>query len=204
MPSPECLIIAGPNGGGKTTVYRHLLAQGQFPAALDYVNTDELLRELRLHAPAASEIAAGRLSLIRINNLIDRRESFVFETTLSSQHSLRVMRRLRQSGYHVGLIFVLLQNVELHIARVATRVALGGHFVAERDIRRRYISALENMCRALDLFDEGYVVDNSPANSPRRLLSISSGRIGRLEGFDGRSEFDLMLWHKLLAWESPC
>lgn len=141
------------------------------------------------------------MSIARINDLISSRQSFVFETTMTSRHSIRAIERARQAGFRVGLIFVLLDSVELHIARVAARVAQGGHFVPEKDIRRRYVTAQRNLCHVLDLIDEGYVIDNSPAGSPRRLVAISGGKASRLEDFNPRSSFDLEFWQKLCDHE---
>ncbi|GHU94270.1 hypothetical protein AGMMS49974_03400 [Deltaproteobacteria bacterium] len=50
----------------------------------------------------------------------------------------------REAGYSVNLIFLTLPDVETAIARVAARVAQGGHAIAEDVIRRRFDAGLEN------------------------------------------------------------
>jgi predicted ABC-type ATPase len=118
---PECLILAGPNGGGKSTVYKRLIAKEKLPSDTIYVNTDDNLKTLERLDPTATDIAAGRLSISTLNEAISSKTDFVFETTLSSHHSIRTIEMARSAGYVVGLIYVLLQTVELHNARIRTR-----------------------------------------------------------------------------------
>ena len=71
-------------------------------------------------------------------------ESFAFETTLSGRRYARQIPRWRAAGYHVKLLFLSLPTVEIAIARVAARVAQGGHDVPESVIRRRYAVGFTN------------------------------------------------------------
>ena len=48
----------------------------------------------------------------------------------------------RSDGYEVRLVFVSLPNVDLALARVAGRVAAGGHGVPEESVRRRFTAEL--------------------------------------------------------------
>jgi ABC-type cobalamin/Fe3+-siderophores transport system ATPase subunit len=68
------VALAGPNGAGKTTFYHAHLQ----PAALRFVNADVLARELELDAYAAARVAEA----LR-RQLVEQRESFVFETVFS-------------------------------------------------------------------------------------------------------------------------
>lgn len=43
-----------------------------------------------------------------------------------------------EQGYRVVLYYIGLQDVQMHIDRVTSRVEQGGHWIAERDIRWRY------------------------------------------------------------------
>ena len=54
-----------------------------------------------------------------------------------------------------------LANVELNIARVAERVAKGGHHIPENVIRRRYNESLHNLKTAMEIADKSIVFDNS-------------------------------------------
>ena len=158
-----------------------------------YINTDDNLIALRRRG-LASEIEAARMSIRQLDAAMAHKRDFAFETTLSSRHSIRTIERARTAGYRVGLIYVLLQNVELHMARIRTRVELGGHFVRDAEVARRYHTSLKNLAGHLELFDEGYVIDNSLPDTPRRVIRITSGRVGKLPDFDRRLDFDNFLW----------
>lgn len=79
-----------------------------------------------------------------IASCVERGESFAFETTLSGSTYCRHIDLWRSQGYHVSLYFLALPTVEAAIARVAERVRQGGHDIAERVIRRRFISGFRN------------------------------------------------------------
>lgn len=117
------------------------------------------------------------------------RESFVYETTLSSHQALNVMRDARAVGYQVELVFVALRSVELHVKRVATRVAQGGHDIPEHVIRRRYDLSLRNLQTVASLADQIAVYDNSSEQGARLLVVVRDRRIV-VDRLDLRKRFD--------------
>jgi predicted ABC-type ATPase len=70
-------------------------------------------------------------------------ESFAIETTLSGKGYLKHIKRWREAGYQVSLIFLSLNDVNISIERVAKRVAQGGHNIPTPVIKRRFKSGLE-------------------------------------------------------------
>ncbi len=67
------------------------------------------------------------------------------------------------------LIFLSLPNPEIAIARVAARVAQGGHHVPSNVIRRRFISGLGNFQEIyMGLVDKWWCYDNS-GNTPQLI-----------------------------------
>lgn len=130
---PDAAIIAGPNGAGKTTFARQFTPLA-FPSAM-FLNADEIQRE----RPAfATSIAAGRELLRRLEARARVRGDFVVETTLSSRLYARRIPEWRARGYHISLHFIELPSADMAVARVARRVAAGGHDVPQADIRRRF------------------------------------------------------------------
>jgi predicted ABC-type ATPase len=81
--------------------------------------------------------------LKEIDNHIQARRSFAFETTLSGRGYLQLIRHLRSSGWRVELVYLALPSVELSILRVAERVAHGGHDVPLPVLRRRFPRSLQ-------------------------------------------------------------
>jgi predicted ABC-type ATPase len=138
---PICRIIAGPNGAGKTTFALTYLRQ--FPEAQSFVNADLIAAGLSPLAPQQQLLAASRLMLKEIDNHIQARRSFAFETTHSGRGYLQLIRRLRSSGWRVELVYLALPSVELSILRVAERVAHGGHDVPLPVLRRRFPRSLQ-------------------------------------------------------------
>jgi predicted ABC-type ATPase len=159
---PVIVAIAGPNGAGKTTFFEAFIR----PAALPFVNADEIARELSLDAYAAAEVA----SRIR-QELVARRESFAFETVFSdpARAKLDFLRSAVNLGYTVLLCFVGLDSWASSATRVAMRVSQGGHNVPDEKLAARYPRSLENLAHALRQLPLVYIFDNSNLADPFRL-----------------------------------
>jgi predicted ABC-type ATPase len=140
--APKELIIAGPNGAGKTTFAREFLPnEAGCPI---FVNADLIAAGLAPFAPESAALLAGRLMLEQLEQHFRARQSFAFETTLAGRAYLRHIQRWRAAGYRVKLIYLRLASAEEAIARVAQRVAQGGHHIPEETIRRRFGAGLHN------------------------------------------------------------
>jgi predicted ABC-type ATPase len=168
------IIIAGPNGAGKTTFAReYLLKEAHCP---DFVNVDLIAAGLSPFDPDRAAIRAGRIMLGEIERRVRKGESFAFETTLSGHVYARMIPQWRTQGYQVRLIFLSLPSPEIAIARVATRVAQGGHNVASAVVRRRFDAGLRNFRDVyMRLVDHWWWYDNSGTS----LRLISEGGLSR-------------------------
>lgn len=169
-PNGYCTILAGPNGSGKSTIYALLDPVGEF------VNADIVARQLAPGSPEAVSMAAGRLILARLDDIVGHVRDFVYETTLSSRQSLALMERCKASGYEIALVYVALDNPEMNIERVAERVLAGGHHIEDAVIRRRYETAFNRLPRALELADRILIFDNSNLK-PLLLMAVDRGNI---------------------------
>jgi predicted ABC-type ATPase len=168
------IIVAGPNGAGKTTFAReYLLKEANCP---DFVNVDLIAAGLSPFDPDRATIRAGRIMLAEIQRRIRKGESFAFETTLSGHIYARLIPRWRSAGYHVRLIFLGLPSPEIAIARVAARVAQGGHNVGSTVVRRRFDSGLRNFQDIyMELVDEWWWYDNSD-DTPHLISTGANAR----------------------------
>lgn len=159
MNDKRIVIIAGPNGAGKTTFAREFLPnEANCP---NFVNADLIAAGLSPFAPELAAFKAGRLMLEAIAEHAQHGESFAFETTLSGLTYAQMIPSWRADGYAVKLVFLALPDVEMALARVAARVAQGGHNVPEDVVRRRFSAGRNNFDRYKQLVNNWQLYDNS-------------------------------------------
>jgi len=65
------------------------------------------------------------------------------------------------AGVKLSIWYCGLESPELHIERVAARVARGGHDIPEMLIRSRYKTSMRNLCRLVPGLYQLAVYDNS-------------------------------------------
>ena len=164
----KIVIIAGPNGAGKTTFAREFLPKEA--GCPDFINVDLIAAGLSPFAPEKAALRAARLMLEEIRRRVSKGQSFAFETTLSGRNYARLIPAWRAAGYHVKLIFLSLPSPDLAVARVATRVAQGGHSVPEDVVLRRFESGLRNFHEVYrPLVNSWMLYDNSV--TPHRFIA---------------------------------
>jgi len=138
---PEFWLIAGPNGVGKTTfAFRRLKA---ISGSVNFVNLDEIARGLSPLDPALAANDAARIALARARGHIAVGETFALETTLAGHAQLRLAEAARAAGLAVNLLYFTVPDVETCLARIARRVAEGGHDVPPDIVRRRFLRSLD-------------------------------------------------------------
>ena len=172
---PSVVILAGPNGAGKSTFAPRLLRQASLDVGL-FINADEIAAERSPTDPAGAALAAGREMLSRLHELAEHRQSFAFETTLASRHFAPWLQGLIESGYSVGILFLWLPTADAAVARVKSRVLLGGHDVPEAVIRRRYHRGLRNFFELYQPLATNWRVYDSAVNLDPFLIAAGTGR----------------------------
>lgn len=168
---PIIVAIAGPNGAGKSTFYAAFIA----PAALRFVNADDLAREHGLGPEQAASMATNLRE-----ELVAQRESFVFETVFSDPVGDKVgfLERAASAGYQVMLCFIGIDGTETSEQRVNMRVVQGGHDVPRDRLVGRYPRTLENLARPIGVLPHVRVYDNSDLSHPFRLVAeFASGAL---------------------------
>lgn len=167
MADPVLHLIAGPNGAGKSTLYDYVLG----PAThLPFVNADLVAAELWPEDPVGRAYDAALVAAERRADLIAGRTSFVTETVFSHESKLELLRAAREVGYLVTLHVVIVSEA-LAVARVASRVAVGGHDVPKDKIRQRYRRLWPLVAQAIGLADTATVYDNSRAARPFQVVA---------------------------------
>jgi predicted ABC-type ATPase len=162
---PVIVALAGPNGAGKTTFYHAHLQ----PAGLRFINADVLARELNL-----DPYAAARLADVLRRQLVEQRESFVFETVFSDPvgDKLTFLKEAAAAGYTVVLCFLGISGPEVSEERVAMRVSQGGHDVPAEKLVARFPRTLANLKIAIRELPHVWIFDNDDLRTPFRQVAV--------------------------------
>ena len=140
--SKNVIIIAGPNGSGKTTFVTEYLRD----STVEYISADAIAAEL-VSTPEDMDkvkIQAGRLFFQEMRRLIEAAQDFAVEVTLAGKGFERIISRLKRAGYTVTIVFIFLKSPEMSVARVRNRVEAGGHHVPTEDVVRRFYRSKQN------------------------------------------------------------
>lgn len=166
---PIIVALAGPNGAGKTTFFNSYLAQ----AGLRFVNADVLSAEL-----ITDPYKAARMADALRRALVDRSESFIFETVFSDPAAEKIafLEDSARRGYVVVLCFIGLSDPERSSERVAMRVSQGGHDVPDDKLRSRFPRTLKNLQAAILRLPYVLIYDNSNLSVPYRQVAVFDHR----------------------------
>ena len=178
-------VLAGVNGAGKSSIGGAAIRA----AGGEYYNPDEAARALMAANPGLGQpeanAAAWQQGRKLLEQAIDQRLDFTFETTLGGNTMRVLLAEAAERGIEVRVFYVGLGSPEAHIERVRERVRAGGHDIPEEDIRRRYKYSLINLVKLLPVLTELKVYDNSATADPKTgrapqpvlVLHMERGRI---------------------------
>ena len=182
---PVLYVLAGVNGAGKSSI-----GESEFRSQGSPVfNPDTIAQQIRtLHPHISLTLAnahAWQIGKSLLEQAIAGGHDYRFETTLGGRTIAQLLEKAARSGHRLRIWFCGLASPELHLRRVQSRVALGGHDIPEGKIRERWNRSRENLVRLLPLIDHLRVYDNSadadPAEGlkpqPVLLLEMKSGKI---------------------------
>ena len=191
---PVLIVIAGPNGSGKTTITSKILRHEWLEGAV-YINPDQIAQERfgDWNSPEAIMKAAQYCEEER-EKCLRNKQSLIFETVLSSEGKVDFIRRAHEAGYFIRLFFVSTNHPSINSSRIAKRVMKGGHDVPIPKIISRYQKSIVNCKRCVAIADRVYVYDNSVDDVDACLLfRMTEGKL-----FKQYVE-DVPEWAKLLV-----
>lgn len=147
---PEIVVFAGPNGSGKST-FSELLKP-----PMDYINADDIKKNLK-----CSDIEAAKIAEQQREEHLSNMEEFCFETVMSTERNLNLLRRAKEKGYFIRCYYILTADPMINVFRVKSRVESGGHDVPEEKIISRYDRALNLVKDVVEISDICHIYDNS-------------------------------------------
>ncbi len=162
---PKIVVFAGPNGSGKSTL------TGSTTICGTYINADVIQKNNNLTVKEAA-LEAERLRELQLR----KKNDFTFETVLSTDRNLNLLRRAKAAGYFIRGYYVLTCSADINVMRVESRQAIGGHGVPTEKIRVRYDRCLTLLPQFVEVCDICSVYDNS-LDAPFRIYKKHHGDI---------------------------
>ncbi len=160
---PRLLVIAGPNGSGKTSITEQLHElKHHWMLGCDYINPDNIAQTQfgDWNNQEATLNAAKAATAWRWKCLEEGRD-FAFETVFSTQEKVDFLKEAKRRGYFIRFFYVGTESPLINVQRIALRFAKGGHEVAISKIINRYAGAMANAAEAATFVDRAYFYDNS-------------------------------------------
>ena len=158
---PTLYVVAGPNGSGKSTLVTNFINYqifgDKFVNAGIYAQTvyadikGQKLREVKSMNHATAEF----------ERLVKEHKSFIFETVLSHESKLDLVKFAKKNGYKIVSIYVFTDTPEINIERVKRRTEEGAVDVDEKKVYTRYSKSLQNAFLLKEISDEFYQMNNT-------------------------------------------
>lgn len=177
---PVLIVIAGPNGSGKTSITSKILKHEWMEDAV-YVNPDIIAQDKfgDWNSPVAIRQSIEYCESLREECLVNK-QSLIFETVLSRIDKVDFVKRAIGNGFFVRLFFVSTQSPTINASRIASRVMEGGHDVPITKIISRFQKSIANASVLTRLVDRAYFYDNSIDNEDAKLLfRLSDGKLAK-------------------------
>ena len=177
---PVLIVIAGPNGSGKTSVTSKILYH-EWLEDSEYINPDNVARDVFGDwNDQDAVLKAAKFCNDWREKCLAERKSHIFETVMSAPDKVDYILRAKEAGFFVRLFFVSTESPTINAKRVATRVLNGGHDVPIPKIISRYDKSIANCIALAPYVDRLYVYDNSIENTEARLLfRLSDGKLAK-------------------------
>ena len=178
---PELIIIAGPNGSGKTSVTKRFLHH-EWAEGTIYINPDEVANEMfgDWNSKEAVLNAANYCAEWRERCLAEK-QSLIFETVMSADDKVDFIERAKKAGFFIRIFFISTANPTINAARIAGRVMKGGHDVPITKIISRYRKSIYNCIKVSSIVDRLYVYDNSVDGEEAKIqFRLVNGVMGKM------------------------
>lgn len=147
--------------------------------------------------PINSYFASVTADFLRCK-LLELKRPFTFETVMSSPDKIELLRKAQEMGYRTYLYYVATQDPEINIARIQSRVKMGGHPVPEDKVISRYKRSLGLLREAIRYTHRTYLFDNS-GHEQIWLAEITNGKKLEIKINEMPTWFKKAVWDEFVA-----
>ena len=100
---PKLIVIAGPNGSGKTSVTTQILKH-EWVEGCVYINPDNIAQQRfgDWNSPEAV-LKAAQFATEQRENCLKNKKSFIFETVFSASDKVDFLKRASDAGFFIRL-----------------------------------------------------------------------------------------------------
>ena len=167
---PILIVVAGPNGSGKTSVTSKILHHKWLEDSV-YINPDIVAQE-RFGDWNSKEAIMQAVKYCEDwrEKCLAEQKSLIFETVLSADDKVDYIERAIEAGFFVRLFFVCTESPAINAARIANRVIKGGHDVPITKIVSRYPKSISNCKYLSKIVHRAYLYDNSKDGEDASIL----------------------------------
>ena len=175
---PVLIVIAGPNGSGKTTITSRVLQHDWLEDSL-YINPDNVAQHMFGDwNNQEAVLKAAQYCQEQREECLKNKHSMIFETVMSTDEKINFIQRAKAAGFFIRLFFVGTSSPTINASRIAARVMKGGHDVPISKIISRYAKSIINCGIASRYADRTYVYDNSTDGVEAQLLfRMTDGKV---------------------------
>ena len=177
---PVLIVIAGPNGSGKTTITSKILHHEWMEDSV-YINPDIVAQE-RFGDWNSKEAIMQAVKYCENwrEQCLKEKQSLIFETVLSATDKVDYILRAKEAGFFIRVFFVCTNSPIINASRIAKRVIEGGHDVPITKVISRYQKSILNCKYIATKVDRTYLYDNSVDDAEQQLLiRLSDGLIAK-------------------------
>lgn len=184
MPA-RLFVLAGVNGAGKSSLGGAAIQA----SGAEFFNPDVVAARLREQQPGLSAEQANGLAWTLGRRGLEKALAdgltYAFETTLGGNSIAKLLLEGARNGAQVHVWFAGLATPELHLRRIAARVAAGGHDIPEAKVKERFDASRSNLVKlmprlaSLRLYDNSFEADPRAGKRPQPvlLLQMQAGRV---------------------------
>jgi predicted ABC-type ATPase len=193
---------------------RHYGVESTRDETLEFFQRSSLLKKAGLEDEAEElRFTDGKLSFFAVivnsyfasvavdflrQKLLAKGVSFSFETVMSSPDKVALLEQAQKLGYRTYLYYIATEDPAINVARVKSRVHLGGHDVPEDKIVSRYVRSLDLLLPAIRHSSRAYLFDNSQHGGEHLWVAeINEGRVLETKCSPVPAWFKHAVWDKI-------